>query len=232
MQTKNLMALVAGAVLALAANAAPAPAAAAPAADAKKPEMYDEWRMNCQTPKDAKAEICELDRPLVNVLGKDPNDATKVRAQLLATIGVVRMPGSDKPQLLVKAPLGSLLSPPVLKVPGHKDISIPYLFCDQSGCTSIAIGLEKEFLDAVKAAEALETTPDASQGVLVLALRVDRPDQPPRPEGVNVKFGLKGFTKGLEVLNKKAAAAAPAKADAKADAKKDEKKKSDDKKKK
>lgn len=228
MQMKTIASLFVAGVFALGAGTAFAgqstKAAAKPAetkkddkAAAKDPNLFDNWRLQCQKPEGATNELCELFQPLARVIGKDPQDETKVRAQLYVTIGVVRAPNSDKSQMILKAPLGSLLQAPVLKVPGHKDVTFPYLVCDQSGCTTIAIGLEKEFLDAVKAAEALETAPDKAQGAVVLAMTVSRPDQGSKPEAVTVKFGLKGFTKGLEALAKKVpaapAAAAPAKKD-------------------
>jgi len=234
MQMKKLTALCVAGALALTAGfatAAPAAKSAPPAkaAEAKKddksaakdPNQFDSWRLNCQKPEGATAEICELVQPLVQVTGADPKNPDQMRGQLLATIGVLKLPAADKAQMVVKAPLGSLLQAPVLKVPGHKDVAFPYLVCDQSGCTTIAIGLEKEFLDAVKAAEALELKPEDSQGALVLAMRVTRPDQAMKPEAVTVKFRVKGLSKGLEALAKKA----PAPAAAPAAPKKDEKKK-------
>jgi invasion protein IalB len=235
MQMKKLTALVVASAFALGAGSAlAAPSTKAPAkpaeakkddkAAAKDPNQFDSWRLQCQKPEGAADEICELFQPLARVIGKDPNDETKVRAQLYATIGVVRAPNADKPQMLMKAPLGSLLQAPVLKVPGHKDVTFPYLVCDQSGCTTIAIGLEKEFLDAVKAAEALETGPDTAQGAVVLAMTVSRPEQGSKPEAVTVKFALKGFTKGIEAVNKKAMPAAAKKDEPKKPAKSDKKK--------
>jgi invasion protein IalB len=222
MQIKKLMALLAAGTLALSAFsvvAAPAKGdkekkeskAAAKDAKPSDPNQFDAWRLTCQTNPETKSELCSLDQPLTQVLGKDPADETKVKVRLFATIGVVRLPGSDKPQMLIKAPLGSFLQTPVLKVPGHKDVGLPYLVCDKDSCSTIAMGLEKEFLDAVKAAETAETTPENAQGTLVIAMQVNRPDQPqPKLEAVNIKFALKGFSRGLEALTKKMPAAMPA----------------------
>lgn len=224
MQIKKLMALLAAGMLALSAlSVAAAPSkgekekkdskAATKDAKPSDPNQFEGWRMTCQSAPESKAELCSLDQPLTQVLGKDPADETKVKVRLFATIGVVRLAGSDKPQILVKSPIGSFLQAPVLKIPGHKDVALPYLVCNKEACSTVAVGLEKEFLDAVKAAETAEVSPETAQGTLVLAMQVNRPDQPqPKLEAVNVKFGLKGFSKGLEALTKKmpAAPAAPA----------------------
>lgn len=227
---KKISALVVAGTLAIGAGIAQAAATKPAAADAKAapaaatPEMYDSWRMNCQTQKDAGTETCSLSQLLAQNLGKDPNDATKTRVRPLATVVVGRIPGNDLPQLQIRAPLGTLLQAPVLKVPGFKDIAIPYLACEQNGCVTISVGLEKDFLAAVKAAEAAETSPEAAQGTLVMLMNVTR-DKATKPEAVSIKFALKGFSRGLEALNKKLPAAAPAPAPAKEAPKKDAAKK-------
>jgi invasion protein IalB len=194
------LAVAAHAATASKATPAPKETKAPPTMPAKDFVSFDNWRFSCTTAPGASAELCQLYQPLLHLQGKDPKDESKTLAQLLATIGVFKLAGSDTAQMVIKAPLGTILQPVVVKIPGHKDVQTPFLVCDPSGCSTISIRLDADFLAAIKTAEAAESGPESAQGMLVLALQVSRPDKASQPESVNVKFALKGFSKGHETL--------------------------------
>lgn len=198
MKITSVRTLVAAGALALCAGLVHAQEAARDVA--KEALAFGNWRLSCKTQPNVADEVCELFQPLLNLLGKDPQDPNKMRAQLLATVGVFKLPNSDRAQMVVKAPLGSRLHAPVLRIPGHKDVQLPFLYCDASGCPTVPVLLDKAFVDAVKAAEAVESTPEKPQGALVLVLQVTRPEKGSQFEAVTVNFPLKGFGQGYETL--------------------------------
>ena len=223
MQIKKLMALLAAATLALSAlSVAAAPAkdkaekekkgskAAAKDEKAADPNTFGDWKMTCQTPQGASAEICEL--TLLFVMMQQPpagqTPAADAKGQLLLTAGVIRQPGSKLPTMVLRAPLGVPLQAPVLKVPGHKDIALAYLRCDQNGCYTAPVGLEKEFTDATAAVEAAQAkdpkAPGATITVMYLTSEAGGPNNVPK--NVTMPFAVRGFGKGLAALDKKVAA--------------------------
>lgn len=230
MQTKHLMTLIAAGALALgtgvsfagqpAPKADAKPAAAKPAAAA--PELYDDWRLQCQKPQGATAEVCELTQLAIAMNNKEKDNAPQgeAKGQLLLTVGIIKPAGAAEPRMILRAPLGVFLQPMLIQVPGHKDINLPYLRCDQSGCFSVGLGLAKEFLDAAKAVDAAVTKdPKAPNGTVTLALQVAKQGQQAQPTPVKLPMSMKGFTKGLAALEAKNAPPA-----AKDDGKKSKKK--------
>jgi invasion protein IalB len=241
MQMKQLTALVVAGAFALGAGTAFAgqstKAAAKPAeakkddkAAAKDPNQFDDWRLQCQTPQGATAEVCELTQfaIMMNQGGQQPQGDGKgePKGQLLLTVGVLKPNAAEAPRMILRAPLGVFLQPsPVIKVPGHKDVQVPFMRCDQSGCFSFPLSLAPEFVDAAKATDAAVTKDaKATNGTVTVAFQVNQAGQPGQLTNVTLPLSMKGFGKGLEALSKKApaapAAAAPAPAKKDGDKKK------------
>lgn len=162
--------------------------------------VFGNWRLTCKPQTNAAGEFCELFQPLINIIGKDPQDPAKNRGQLLATFGIFKLAGNEQAQMLIKAPLGTRLQAPVIKINGHKDVVLPFQFCDTTGCPTVSVLLEQAFLDAVSAAESAESASSKPQGTLVMVLQVTRGDKSSQPEAVNVQFSLNGFGNGLKAL--------------------------------
>jgi invasion protein IalB len=224
MQIKNMMALLAAASLALSAvSVAAAPASGkaekekkgskAPAKDEKAadPNAFGDWKMSCQTPQGASAEVCEL--TLLFVMMQQPPEgqapAADAKGQLLLTAGVIRQPGSKLPSLVLRAPLGVPLQAPLLKVPGHKDVPLAYFRCDQNGCYTAPVGLEKEFTDATAATEAAIAKDPKAPGATITVMYLTSEAGGPAnvPKNVTMPFSVRGFGKGLAALEKKVPAA-------------------------
>ncbi len=231
MQIKNLMALLAAATLALSAlSAAAAPAkdkaekekkgskAAAKDEKAADPNQFDNWRLNCRTPDGAMQEVCELDYVFVTrpqpAEGQPADPAAK--PQLVMTVGIVKPVNNDNPVLIMHTPLGAFLQPaPMIKVPGHKDVVVQFLTCNQQGCNTLPVALEKEFLDAARAAEAAVAKDAKAPGATIsIGARQTTQDKQVQHGYLPMQLELKGFSKGLDALMKKAGTAPAAKAPA------------------
>lgn len=233
MQMKNITALIVAGAFALGAgiaNAAPAAKAAAKPAETKKDEkgsaagQFDDWRLQCQTPQGGTAEVCELTQfaIMMNKAENQPQGDGKgePKGQLLLTVGVVKPNAAEAPRMILRAPLGVFLQPaPLMKVPGHKDVQVPFMRCDQNGCFSFPLSLAPEFVDAAKAVDAaVQKDAKAPNGTVTVAFQVNQPGKGGQMTNVTLPLSMKGFTKGLEALAKKAPpapAAAPATAPAK-----------------
>lgn len=102
---------------------------------------------------------------------------------LLTRVGYLE--GNEHPMLLVTAPLGILLPMGItVEVEGHETIRIPLQRCDGGGCLAF-VGMEEPFVEAMKKGdEAKVTFFDAQR------------------RGVTIPVSLKGFTKGMQELNK------------------------------
>lgn len=228
MQIKKLMALLAAGALALSAASAYAAPASGKAEKEKKgskaaakdekpadPNAFGDWKLSCQTPQGASAEICELTLLFVMMPptpeGQAP--AADAKGQLLLTAGIIRQPGSTLPTLVMRAPLGVPLQAPMLKVPGHKDVNIAYFRCDQNGCYTQPVGLEKEFTDAVAAVEAAQAKDPKAPGATITVMYLTSEAGGPAnvPKNVTMPFSVKGLGKGLAALEKKVAPAPAAK---------------------
>lgn len=220
MQIKKLMALLAAATLALSAlSVAAAPSkdkaekekkgSKAAAKDEKPadPNAFGDWKMTCTTPPGASAEICEISLQFVMMqqppAGQAP--AADAKGQWLLTAGVIRQPGTALPMMILRAPLGVPLQAPVLKVPGHKDLGINYFRCDQNGCYTQPMGLEKEFTDATAAVEAAQAKDPKAVGptITVMYLTSEAGGPANVPKNVTMPFSVRGFGKGLAALEKK-----------------------------
>lgn len=229
MQIKNLMALLAAATLALSAlsvAAAPTkgdkekkdPKALAKDAKPADPNRFDNWRLNCRTPDGATQEICELDFVFVTrpqtTEGQPADPAAK--PQMVMTVGIVKPANNDNPVMILHTPLGAFLQPaPMIKVPGHKDVVVQFITCNEKGCNTLPVALEKEFLDAARATEAaVAKDPKAPGATISIGARQTTQDKQIQHGYLPMQFELKGFTKGLDALLKKAgpapAAAKPA----------------------
>lgn len=230
MQMKKITALCVAGAFALAAGfagAAPAAKAAAKPAETKKDDkakdanQFDDWRLQCQTPQGATAEVCELTQfaIMMNKAENQPQGDGKgePKGQLLLTVGIVKPNAAEAPRMILRAPLGVFLQPsPVIKVPGHKDVQVPFMRCDQSGCFSFPLSLAPEFVDAAKAVDAaVQKDAKATNGTVTVAFQVNKPGEAGQLTNVTLPLSMKGFSKGLDALGKKAppapAAAAPAK---------------------
>lgn len=233
MQIKNLMALLAAAALAFGASVASAADSSkksdkkdskAASKDAKSdkpaadPNQFDNWRLNCQKPENAPQEICELVYGFFarekTAEGQAADPAAK--PQLILTLGIIKPANNPNPVLVMRAPLGAFLQPaPMIKVPGHKDVVVEFVTCNQpQGCTTQFVALEKEFLDAVRATEAaVAKDPKAPGATISIGAQQTTPDKKVQRGYLPMNFELKGFTKGIDALLKKAAtaSAAPAK---------------------
>lgn len=238
MQLKNLTALVVAGAFALGAGSAFAGQSAAKPADAKAkaPDMYDDWRLQCQKPQNpanTAAEVCELTQFAI-MMSKDAqgqpvkDEKGEPKGQLLLTVAIVKPNQAEAPRMVLRAPLGVFLQPaPVVKVPGHKDVQVPFMRCEQNGCFSFPLSLAPEFVDAAKAVDAaVQKDAKAPNGTATIAFQVNQPGKGNQLTNVTLPLSMKGFTKGLEALAKKAPAA-PAAAPATTAGKKDEAKKSD-----
>jgi len=225
MLTNRPMALFVAGGLALGAGVSHAGQATAPKADAKPattaapakgpaPERFEDWRLQCQKPQNAPAEVCELTQLAIAMNNKDQGTAPQgeAKGQLLLTVGILRPMGAEEPRMILRAPLGVYLQPIQIKVPGHKDIQVPFLRCDQSGCYSVGLALAKEFLDAAKAVDAaIAKDPKAPNGTVTIALQVAKQGAQAQPTPVQLPLSMKGITKGLAALEAKSPKAAPAK---------------------
>jgi invasion protein IalB len=227
MQIKKLMALLAAATLALSAfSVAAAPTkgeskekkdskAAAKDDKAGDPNQFDNWRINCETPKGATQEICELVYGFFarsqGAEGKPADPAAK--PQMVLTLGIVKPVNNENPVLFMRAPLGAFLQPsPMIKVPGHKDVVVEFFTCNQQGCTTQPLGLEKEFVAAMRATEAAVAKDAKAPGATIsIGAQQTTADKKIQRGYLPMNFELKGFSKGLDALLKKSAAAAPAK---------------------
>jgi len=199
MQMKMLTALFAAGAIALGAGAAPA----------KKDDSFGDWKLQCQKAKSGDREVCELTQFALLMDKPDAaqgDDKGERKGKLLLTVGILEAANAENPVLVMRAPLGVLLwPPPVIKVPGHKDVQVPFLRCDAKGCYSAPLGLAKEFVDAAKATEAAVAKDDkAPNGTVTLAFTVNQPGQE-RAQATNVTLPLsmKGFSEGLAALHAK-----------------------------
>lgn len=238
MQMKTLTALFVAGAFALGAgfaSAAPAKSAAKPAeakkddkAAAKDPNQFDDWRLQCQKPQGATAEVCELTQfAIMMPQGQGQQQPQgEAKGQLLLTVGILKPNAAEPPRMILRAPLGVFLQPsPVIKVPGHKDVQVPFMRCDQTGCFSFPLSLAPEFVDAAKATDAAVTKDaKATNGTVTVAFQVNKPGESGQLTNVTLPLSMKGIGKGLEALGKKApivpAAAAPAPAKKDGDKKK------------
>ena len=233
MQMKKITALFAVGAFALGTGAALAGQSTAKPAETKKDEakpfeQYEDWRLNCQKPQGATAEMCELTQFAIMMPQGQGQQAPQgeAKGQLLLTVGIVKPSATEAPRMIMRAPLGVYLQPsPIIRVPGHKDVQVPFMRCDQTGCFSVPLSLEKEFLDAAVATDAaVQTDAKAPNGAVTLAFHVNQQGQAGQLTNVTLPLSMKGFGKGLDALSKKLPA--PAK-----EAKKAEPKKGGDKKK-
>jgi invasion protein IalB len=228
MQIKKLMALLAAAALALSAfSAAAAPTkgeskekkdskAAAKDAKAGDPNQFDNWRLNCQKPEGATQEICELIYGFfARAQGADGQPADPAaQPQMVLTLGIIKPVNSENPVLVMRAPLGAFLQPsPMIKVPGHKDVAVDFFTCNPQGCTTQPLGLEKEFVAAMRATEAAVAKDAKAPGATIsIGAQQTTADKKIQRGYLPMNFELKGFSKGLDALLKKStAASAPAK---------------------
>jgi invasion protein IalB len=227
MQMKKITALFVASAFVLGtgfASAAPSKTAAKPAEskkddkakDAKDSNVFGNWRLNCNKAEGATQEICELDyvfaaKAQADAANPDP------KPQILLTIGIVKPANSPVPVMIMRADLGAFLQPaPMIKVPGHKDVVAQFLTCNQRGCTTVPVGLEKEFVDAMKATEAAITKDPKAPGATVsIGARQTNADKKVQFGYLPMALDAKGFAKGLAALEAKSpaapAAAAPTK---------------------
>lgn len=232
MQMKKITALIVAGAFALGAgfaSAAPSSKSAAKPAEAKKDDkakdakdanQFDDWRLQCQTPQGGTAEVCELTQfaIMMNKTEGQPAPAQgEPKGQLLLTVGIVKPNAAEPPRMILRAPLGVFLQPaPLMKVPGHKDVQVPFMRCDKNGCFSFPMSLAKEFVDAAKAVDtAVTKDAKATNGTVTVAFQVNKPGEGGQMTNVTLPLSMKGFAKGLAALEKKAppapAAAAPTK---------------------
>lgn len=231
MQMKKITALFVAGAFALGtgfAYAAPSSKSAAKPAESKKDEkakdakdakdanVFGNWRLNCNKAEGATQEICELDYVFAAKAQADAANPNP-KAQILLTIGIVKPMNSPVPVMIMRAELGAFLQPaPMIKVPGHKDVVAQFLTCNQRGCTTVPVGLEKEFVDAMKATEiAITKDPKAPGATVSIGARQTNADKKVQFGYLPMALDVKGFAKGLAALEAKApigpVVAAPAK---------------------
>ena len=128
------------------------------------------------------------------------------------TVGIVKPAANENPVMILHTPLGAFLQPaPMIKVPGHKDVVVQFLTCNDKGCNTLPVALEKEFLDAARANEAAVAKDAKAPGATIsIGARQTTADKQIQHGYLPMNFELKGFTKGLEALMKKAGPTAPA----------------------
>lgn len=219
MQLKKITALFVAGALALGAGFAQAAPSALDKAVGKpsdksrkdekdKANTFEDWRLQCQKPEGAPVEVCELTQFAI-VMNKGAQDQAKpegeAKGQLLLTVGIIKPVAAEPARMIMRAPLGVFLQPaPIVKVPGHKDVQIPFLRCDEKGCFSIPVQLGKEFVDAGMAVDAaLAKDPKAANGTVTIAFQVTQPGQASQRTEVTLPFSFKGFTSGLAALEAK-----------------------------
>ena len=234
MQMKKLTALFVvsafalGAGFASAASSKPAAKPADAKSDAKPNNVFEDWRLQCQKPEGATEDVCELTQfaIMMNKEG-EPAAATppqgdqkgdqkpEQKGQLLLTVGIIKPAGVDAPRMIMRAPLGVFLQPsPVINVPGHKEVQVPFLRCDNSGCFSVPLSMAKEFLDAAKATDAaVAKDAKAPNGTVTISFAVNQQGKGNQATNVTLPLSMKGLTKGLAALEAKSmpAPATPAK---------------------
>lgn len=231
MQMQKLTALFVAGAFALGAGFAQvqaAPMIMAPDKDKKdakkedkkdKADVFGDWRLQCQKAEGAPIETCELVQ-LAIMMNKPAEGQAKpegeAKGQLLLTVGIIKPVAAEPARMIMRAPLGVFLVPaPTIKVPGHKDIQIPFLRCDDKGCFSVPVQLAKEFVDAGKAVDAaLAKDAKAANGTVTMAFQVTQQGQAAQRTEVTLPFSFKGFGAGLAALEAKmspVAAAKPAK---------------------
>lgn len=137
---------------------------------------YGDWGYKCDKSADGKQELCYVFQ----------NVTKKEGGQLVLGARIAYREGQPDPLIVVTVPLGSLLPPgAALVMDGVEPVKLTYFICASEGCTTIATGLPKEMLDAMKKGD---------KAVIRVAV--------PSKQVVGLPLSLNGFTKALASLKK------------------------------
>jgi invasion protein IalB len=167
-QSKYLPRLVAALGLALSLSA-PLTAGAA----AKTGDVFDDWKVQCETPAGATEEVCHAFQVV----------STKESQQNVLHMAIGYPPSVDVPVAIITVPLGVALQTGVLvKVDEGEARPFPFNVCMANGCQA-GIKLDQPLLDDFRKGAQLTVT----FGNL-------------KRQGLNVPVSLKGLTKALEAL--------------------------------
>ena len=172
-------------------------------APAPKLEQIEDWGVRCFTPAGV-GEICELaqDRILTN------KEASKdAPAQWLAGVVLGYAPGNNDVQMLIRTRVPVGVAPGVqFSVPGMaQPARIPFDTCDEKGCSTIRIGLDRDVVQKIKESEAaFATDPKAPQPMLAIVLAVGD-GQRGRFQAIEIPLSTKGFTEAISRLKAPAA---------------------------
>ena len=142
---------------------------------AKIGDVFDDWKVQCETPQGFTEEVCHAFQ-VVSVKEKD-------KTQNILHIAVGYPPNQDAPIVIITVPLGVALQTGVqIKVDEGTAMPFPFNVCLPNGCQA-GIKLESPLLDDFKKGSKLTVT----FGNL-------------KRQGVNVPVSLKGMTKALAAL--------------------------------
>jgi len=164
--SRRWWALLAGVLTLVAASGGPRAAA---------PQIFEDWRLQCEKPEGADEDRCVL---FHNIMLKKGN-------QQLLNVAVGYLQNVDRPVVVLTLPLGISLPLGVeLKVDGGKPMSLQVEHCLERGC-KVLLGLDDKLLATLKAGHQAQVT---------------FYDGARRPIGVPVS--LLGFTAGFNALTK------------------------------
>lgn len=146
-------------------------------------ENFSDWGFICSKADDQEnaKESCNLFQTAL--LNAQQEDGQAQGGQRVLLTRVAYLEGTDKPLLLITAPLGILLPAGiVIEVEGHDAVRLPLQRCDAGGCLAY-VAMDEPFIAALrKALDAKVTFHDAQR------------------RAIGIPLSLKGFTKGMEAL--------------------------------
>jgi len=142
---------------------------------AKAGDVFDDWKIACEKPEGAAAEVCHAFQLIT------PKDST----QRVLHIAVGYPPNQPDPIAIFTTPLGVALQAGVsIKIDENQAKGIAYNVCNNNGCQA-AVKLDKESLNEMKMGQKMTVT----FGNL-------------KRQGLNVPVSLKGLTAALKAVEK------------------------------
>jgi invasion protein IalB len=140
---------------------------------AKTGDVFDDWKIQCETPQGLTEEVCHAFQVV----------SMKEKNQNILHVAVGYPPNQDTPIVIITVPLGVALQTGVqVKVDEGTALPFPFNVCLPNGCQA-GIKLESPLLDEFKKGSKLTVT----FGNL-------------KRQGLNVPVSLKGMTKALAAL--------------------------------
>jgi len=138
-------------------------------------EIFDDWKIQCETPQGVEMEVCHAFQIITE----------KDKKQTILHLAIGYPPAQKDPILIVTTPLGVALQAGVhLAVDETPEQVFPFTVCMPNGCQA-GIKLETALLDKLKSGSKLTVT----FGNL-------------KRQGLRVPVSLKGMTKALDALKK------------------------------